>query len=146
MESDEKRVARRFYDIWSSGKLDTLEEVLAPNFTGHAGASASTVDEYRSTAAGFLNAFPDLKVEVRHLVQEGDLVSTWVTYTGTHQSDFAGVPASGRAIKCAGWDLMRLRDGKIVELTSFCDLFTILNSLTSAYQSMRDRSPLANRS
>lgn len=129
MESDEKRVARRFYEIWSSGKLDELAEVIAPDLTGHAGAAASTLDEYKRAAAGFLDAFPDLKAEVRNLVQEGDLVSTWVSYTGTHQSDFAGVPASGRAIKCAGWDLMRVRDGKIVELTSYCDLFTILSQI-----------------
>ena len=28
-----------------------------------------------------------------HLVQEGDLISVWISYTATHQADFAGVPA-----------------------------------------------------
>ena len=34
------------------------------------------------------------------------------------------VPASGRRVKFAEWDLFRVRDGNIVEITQHCDLFT----------------------
>ena len=51
------------------------------------------------------------------------------TYTATHRGDFAGVPASGRAVKFAGWDLLRIRDGKIVEITQYCDLFMIMSQI-----------------
>ena len=49
--------------------------------------------------------------------------------TATHRGDFAGVPASGRAVKFAGWDLLRIRDGKIVEITQYCDLFMIMSQI-----------------
>jgi steroid delta-isomerase-like uncharacterized protein len=64
-----------------------------------------------------------------HVICEGDLVSTWITYTGTHQGDFAGVPGSGREIKITGWDLFRVEDGKVAELTQYCDLFTLMNQI-----------------
>ena len=95
---------------------------------GHAGAG-SDLAELKSSVASFLQPFPDLTAQVRHLVQEGDLVSVWITYTATHQADFAGVPASGRRVKFAAWDLTRVRDGKIVEITQYCDLFAIMSQI-----------------
>ncbi|MFC8943569.1 ester cyclase, partial [Streptomyces griseoincarnatus] len=95
---------------------------------GHAGAG-SDLAELKASLASFLVPFPDLTPELRYLVQEDDLVSVWLSYTATHQADFAGVPASGRRVKFAEWDLMRVRDGKIVEITQYCDLFTIMSQI-----------------
>ena len=80
-------------------------------------------------AASFIAPFPDLTAHLRHLVQEGDLVSVWISYTATHQADFAGVPASGRTVTFAAWDLVRVREGKIVEITQYCDLFAIMSQI-----------------
>ena len=56
-------------------------------------------------------------------------MSVWISYTATQQGDFAGVPASGRRVKFAAWDLIRVRDGRIVEITQCCDLFTIMSQI-----------------
>lgn len=127
MESAEKRVVRRFYEI-ARDRPEDLDEVCAPDLKGHAGAG-SDLAELKASIASFLVPFPDLTPEVRHLVQEDDLVSAWLSYTATHQADFAGIPASGRRVKFAEWDLMRVRDGKIVEITQYCDLFTIMSQI-----------------
>ena len=128
METPEKNAVRRFYDIVNSGRAERLDEVCAADLKGHAGAG-SNLAELKASIAGFRASFPDLSVEVRHLVQEDDLVSVWLLYTATHTADFAGVPASGRRVKFAAWDLTRVRDGKIVELTQYCDLFTIMSQI-----------------
>ena len=128
MESTEKRVVRRFYEIVGSGRPEDLDEVCAAELKGHAGAG-SDLQELKGAVASFLTPFPHLTPEVRHLVQEDDLVSVWLSYTATHEADFAGVPASGRRVKFAAWDLMRVRDGKIVEITQYCDLFTIMSQI-----------------
>ena len=128
METTEKAVARRFYELLNDGRVDDLDEVCTTSMKGHAGAGADLA-ELKASWRGFTAAFPDLRGEPQYLVQEDDLVSTWVTYTGTHEGTFAGVPASGRKIRFAGWDLMRIRDGRIVELTEYCDLFTVLSQI-----------------
>ena len=128
METTEKDVVRRFYDIVGSGRPEDLDEVCAADLSGHAGAG-SDLHELKSSWAGFLAAFPDLTPDVRYLVQEGDLISAWVTYAGTHRSDYAGVPASGRPVRFAAWDLLRVRDGKVVEITQYCDIFTIMSQV-----------------
>ena len=128
METTEKAAVRRYYELVNAGSPEQFDEVCSPELKGHAGAGADLA-ELKNSVASFLQPFPDLKAELRHLVQEGDTVSVWITYTATHQADFAGVPASGRRVKFAGWDLTRVRDGKIVEITQYCDLFTILSQI-----------------
>ncbi|MBT2499160.1 ester cyclase [Agromyces sp. ISL-38] len=128
METAEKSVVRRFYEIVGSGRPEDLDEVCAPDLVGHAGAG-SDLRELKGETASLLVAFPDLTLDLRHLVQEDDLISVWLTYAGTHQAEFAGVPASGRRVKFAAWDLMRVQDGRVVEITQYCDLFTILSQI-----------------
>lgn len=128
METTEKNVVRRFYALVDEGRTEAFDEICAPDLVGHAGAGSDLAD-LKAAVGSFLVPFPDLAAEVRILVQEGDLVSVWLTYTATHQSDFAGVPASGRRVKFAGWDLIRVQDGRIVEITQYCDLFTVMSQI-----------------
>ena len=69
METPEKRVIRRFYEIVGSGRPEDLDEVCAPDLQGHAGAG-SNLTELKDSTASFLVAFPDMMPEVRNLVQE----------------------------------------------------------------------------
>ena len=128
METTEKETVRRYYDLVNAGSPERFDEICSSDLKGHAGAGANLAD-LKNAVASFIAPFPDLTAELRHLVQEGDVVSVWISYTATHQADFAGVPASGRKVKFAAWDLVRVRDGKIVEITQYCDLFTIMSQI-----------------
>lgn len=128
METPEKEAVRRFYELINAGSPERFGEICSPDLVGHAGAGGNLADLKNATAS-FLAPFPDLTADLRHLVQEDDLVSVWISYTATHQADFAGVPASGRRVKFAAWDLIRVRDGKIVEITQYCDLFAIMSQI-----------------
>lgn len=128
MSNDPKSVAERFYEIvndWSPQKLD---EICSPDLRGHAGAGADLA-QLKQSIGSFVEAFPDLTADTRHLVCEGDLVSTWVSYEGTHQGEFAGVAGSGRSVKFAAWDLIRVEGGRIAEITQYCDVFTLMNQI-----------------
>ena len=128
MSSETKAVAERYYEIVSSGKVQALDEICAPDLVGHAGAG-SNLTGLKLSVGSFLEAFPDLKATIRSVVAEGDQVSTWVTYEGTHEGEFAGITGTGRHIKIAGWELFRIVDGRIVEITSSCDVFTLMNQI-----------------
>jgi len=128
METREKEAVRRFYEFVNAGSPERFDEICAPDLIGHAGAG-SNLAELKSATASFIAPFPDLTAELRNLVQEDEIVSVWISYTATHQADFAGVPASGRRVKFAAWDLVRVRDGKIVEITQYCDLFAIMSQI-----------------
>jgi steroid delta-isomerase-like uncharacterized protein len=128
MSSNPKAVYSRFNEIINDRSADGVDEVCAPDMVGHAGAGTNLA-EFKQSYQAFADAFSDLQAEIRYLVGEGDLVSAWLTWKGTHTGEFAGVPGTGREMSIAGWDLVRVKDGRIVELTQYCDVFTLLNQI-----------------
>jgi steroid delta-isomerase-like uncharacterized protein len=125
---DAKAVVSRFYEIVNEGAIEKLDEICAPDLKGHAGAGAD-LTQLKQSIGSFREAFPDLRADIRHAVAEDDLVSTWVSYQGTHQGEFAGVSGSGRQVKFVAWDLIRVEDGRIAEITQYCDVFTLMNQI-----------------
>lgn len=65
--------------------------------------------------SGLWKAFPDLQMTIEDMVGEGDRVAWRLTVSGTHRSDFRGVPATGAEVKFAAQYIFRFSDGKIVE-------------------------------
>jgi steroid delta-isomerase-like uncharacterized protein len=128
MSNSPKSVVKRFYELINEGTPEKFDEVCAPDLKGHAGAGAD-LDQLKQSIGSFREAFPDLRADLRHAVAEGDLVSTWVSYEGTHQGQFAGVDGSGRPVKFVAWDLIRVENGRIAEITQYCDVFTLMNQI-----------------
>ncbi len=131
MNDHPKAVARQFYQMINDGSLHKLDEICSKNLRGHAGAGAD-LSQLKQSIGSFIEAFPDLRADPRHLVCESDLVSTWVTYKGTHHGEFAGLSGTGRPVKFAAWDLIRVQDGRMVEITQYCDMFTLMNLTTAS--------------
>ena len=48
--------------------------------------------------AGLLAGFPDLNIETKHLHVAEEAVVAEVRITGTHQGEWMGIPAAGRAV------------------------------------------------
>jgi steroid delta-isomerase-like uncharacterized protein len=74
-------------------------------------------------------AFPDLHAEVHDVIVEGDLVAARVTYTGTHQGEFVGIPATGKRTTLNGVDFFRMQDGRQAEHWGGPDMFSFLMQL-----------------
>lgn len=49
------------------------------------------------------------------MLAEGDKVVVRVTFRGTHQSPFMGIPPTGKQVTATGVELARLAGGKIVQ-------------------------------
>lgn len=60
-------------------------------------------------------AFPCYALIAEDLIAESDKVVLRFNLHGTHQSEFMGIPATGREINVPGIIIYRIADGKIVE-------------------------------
>ena len=117
-EQNKAVVGRIALEVFSEGKLELLDELIAPDFIEHGqeipGMPAGR-DGVRFYAEAVRGAFPDLQNTIKQAIAEGDLVVQHVTSTGTMRGEFAGMPPSG---KQATWDSIhigRVRDGKVTE-------------------------------
>jgi hypothetical protein len=66
--------------------------------------------------ARLYRAFPDLQTTVVDLIAEGDKVVERETVTGTHQGEYMGLPATGRAVAYNDIFVMWLVNGRIAEI------------------------------
>ena len=78
----------------------------------------------------FRGAFPDFRMEIVSLVEEGDVVVGHFRCSGTHLGEWLGLPATGRRFE--GVDeiyVFRVQDGKLVAAVGVEDNLARLNQL-----------------
>lgn len=116
---DNKRVVRAIEEAWDSGKLDQLNDLLAPNFMNHSGVPGMPhdVETLKMIHGMSMGAMPDRRVEIVDMVAEGDKVVVRCHVTGTNTGGFPwlGAEANGAKIDFEWIGIYRVEDGKAVE-------------------------------
>jgi steroid delta-isomerase-like uncharacterized protein len=126
---DNKQSARRFYEeVINARNVDALGELLTPDGVDHTFGSQN-IEQAKQFFGMVLQAFPDLHAEVHDVIAEGDLVAARVTYTGTHQGEFVGIPATGRKATTSGVAWLRMEGGKQAEHWGGPDMLSLLQQL-----------------
>ena len=74
-------------------------------------------------------AFPDFRPEIGWQTVDGELVTTYKVYYGTHLGTFLGVAPTGRSIHFETVDAMRVRDGKITDHWGVANLLGLMTQL-----------------
>jgi steroid delta-isomerase-like uncharacterized protein len=115
--SDRQNLVLQFYQAFDDRNFEGAIELLAPNFIAHLAGVAEplTKEEFQKFGLSFFLAFPDGKHDFEQVLMDGDKVVTAGTFTGTHQLEFQGLPATGKKVKFALMHIDRVADGKIVE-------------------------------
>jgi predicted ester cyclase len=88
-------------------------------------------DDLWQACEAYLAAFPDLHVVVEEAVVEGDRIAARLVWTGTHDGDLPGEPATGRRIALDSVDFARVRGGKVVEFWNIVDRARLSAQLAS---------------
>src|SRR5262245_48663260 len=123
---DNKAAARRFYqEVINARNLEALDELLVPDGVDHTFGSQNT-EQVKQFFAMLHQAIPDLHAEIHDVIGDGDLVAARVSYTGTHQGEWLGIPATGKQTATNGVDFFRMQDGRQVEHWGGPDTLSLL--------------------
>jgi len=79
------------------------------------------VEGVRRFFAMFREAMPDVEVTIDELIVDGDRAAVATGIRGTHTGELLGLPATGRRVEVVGVDMVRVRDGKIVDHRGLTD-------------------------
>jgi predicted ester cyclase len=63
------------------------------------------------------------------MIAEDDLVATWAEFEGTHRGPFRGVPPTGRPMKSAAIDVLRVQDGRFIDYWLGADFLGMLDQI-----------------
>jgi steroid delta-isomerase-like uncharacterized protein len=113
-----KAVARRqFEELWLKGNLALADELYAPDVVvRHPAPGQAPGREGLTQAIALIRQAFRLEGEIEGMVAEGDTVVRWETFRGTHVGDFLGRPATNRPFTLRAVDVLRIVDGRIVEV------------------------------
>jgi steroid delta-isomerase-like uncharacterized protein len=130
VQDQNKAVARRVFDeIFNQGKYEVAKEIYAPDFVNHGFSSDIGLKEDQDAARGWREAIPDIKVTVKMMMTDGDLVTVLWTAEGTNTGQGNGLPATGKTVRGRGITIWRIVNGKIREEWSEFDQLRLMQQL-----------------
>ncbi len=126
-----RAIVVRFLNEINAGNLGIIDTLLAPDFVDYdvpAGMDAG-IEGARAFFAMIRKAFPDVAFTPTLVTGDGDLVVVRSVITGTNIGPLMGMPPSGASISVPGIDILRVRDGRIVEHWGVADELSLLRQL-----------------
>ena len=138
VERNKELMRRWFAEVVDRDEYERIAEFIAADCVHHRGAEVVPRGpaEWQVVLQRWRRAFPDLRTNIELLVAEGDTVSAYFRFSGTHTGPFVmgglTVPPTGR--RFADWEvsICRYVDGKVVESWASWDRLGVLQQLDAA--------------
>ncbi len=124
-------IRRNTEEVQGGGDWALFDALFSDDFRDHtpqpgmARDKASVLGLYQRLRV----AFPDFTPEIHWQRADGDVVTTFKTYHGTHLGDFLGVPATGKKVSFETVDAMRVVSGRITDHWGVANLYSVLQQL-----------------
>ena len=133
MSVSPETVARRLIEEgFNEGDLEVAHELTAPDLVEHQDfgpAHPPGGDGVRAVIASLRRAFPDFRLTIDDLVVGGDAAWLRMVATGTNHGSFMGHAPTGRPMRADVFDIIRVRDGRMVEHWGVPDRLGVLFQL-----------------
>lgn len=132
VESDTRKMIEEWVDAWNSKDMDRMRSLYAEDAILYQAPVKQTLtgwnyinDRLKDLAEGF----PDAKIEISALHIDGDTAILEFNETGTHKGRFLDYEPTGNKIDIDSCLVFKIRDGKVINYTTYLDTVTILRAL-----------------
>ncbi len=130
-ETHKSTVRRLISEAFEKGNLATVDEVIADNFIEHTPMPKVPANRagLKQTVTMYRAAFPDLRMRIEDIVEEGNKVAVRLVTHGTHKGELLGIAPTGRTITVNEEHFLRFADGKIAEHWGIEDNLALMQQL-----------------
>ncbi len=77
----------------------------------------------------YASAFPDARLDIKHVYVQGNTAIAEMAYSGTHKGELMGIAPTGKSIAGIICNVVELRDGKIYREREYFDMMHMLSQL-----------------
>jgi predicted ester cyclase len=102
-----------------SGDVESSLRFIAPDSLDQ--GSRASREDWRRKWEAMTAGCPDMAVVTEQSVENGEWVSNRYTISGTHTGSFFGQPPTGERFEIRGMDMVRVRDGQLIEHWAFAE-------------------------
>ena len=116
IEEQNKELILHLFDELDKKNYGIFKELSSPDAKLYAAGSFEpiTIEEILPVIPMWYEAFPDYAHSVKDVIAKGDKVAVRCTYSGTHEGEFMGIPATGNTMEYGGLGIFQIKKGKIV--------------------------------
>lgn len=119
-------------DAVNARDLEALRNLYHPDYVYMSGDGTELKgpDAGVAVAETYIQAFPDLRLEIRHqFAPSPDVAIIELTARGTHLAELEGIPATGRAVEVVVCNIVEAQDGQVVREREYYDSLSIMRQL-----------------
>lgn len=129
--ADIAALAREYLECWNRRDWDGFRGAFAEDYTYTGGDGETQAGPDAGLAVGqmFATAFPDGKIEIRHVTVSGDTATVEFTGSGTHTGDLMGIPPTGKKMSLPACTVLVFREGKIQTEREYMDMMHLMVQL-----------------
>ena len=130
-----KETFRRFQDAMNTCDAEfistSIDELVEPDATIRTPVpgDATGAEKLKQVWAVLLRGLPDLQLDVKDLIGEGDKIVARIVCSGTHLGEYMGVPPTGKSIVYDEIFIFRFADGRVVETWGVVDVLAQMKQL-----------------
>ncbi|HET7479523.1 MAG TPA: ester cyclase [Rubrobacteraceae bacterium] len=131
-EENKAIVRRVIEECFNQGNLDVIDELIAPDYVDHDPAMPEEVrgpEGFRQFVSMYRSAFPDIHIQIKDQVAEGDRVAMRWVATGTHDGELIGIAPTGNRVTTPGMSIDRISGGKVAETRDNYDAMGMMTQL-----------------
>jgi len=130
MESLQK-ICRAYIASYETGQQEKISAFLHPahRYYPPGGGSPMDLADRIADEHFFFSAFTDIQARIDDLLVQDDKAALRITMKCTHSGSFHGIKATGRRISIPYMEIIRFKDGLILEERAEFDMSGILSQL-----------------
>jgi steroid delta-isomerase-like uncharacterized protein len=117
--------------VWNGRRVELIEAFFAENSVLHNLPAHMPPNRkgIKMNVDGTVDAFPNFTIAIEDTIAQQDKVAVRLTFSGTHQGGFYGMPATGKSFSISAIAIARLADGKIAEWWQIGDTLGLLQQI-----------------
>jgi predicted ester cyclase len=131
LEEKNKELIKSFIEeVFNKHNLTAIDKYHPASLTD---GSGKTPQSFKKYLAALFSGFPDLHVNIEHILAENDFVLVFLNFNGTHKGQFEGMSPTNKPVTIRSADLYRLENDKIVkhwDVVDSLDLLTQTGAIT----------------
>ena len=132
IEEQNLELVSKLWVEWNERNLKFFMDVNAPDFAFYSPSgnpNHMSLEETIERVKMIWEAFPDITVNVEETMVARDKIISKMIYKGTHDGEFCGIPATGNKFEISGINIIRIKNGKIVEEWEAFDMLGLMMQL-----------------
>lgn len=127
-----KNIAMMWAAAYNSHDPDAAAALYDQNVTNVQmpwGKAVQGREAMRATYVKVFQAFPDIRVEIENVLEDGQWVVVEWHFSGTMKGEFAGHPPNNSQFAMRGCEIFQIVDGKILSQRGYWDKATMFTQL-----------------